>query len=69
MISRSIVTMAAFAGVLGLAACGGADDAEEPAFETADPYATDPAATTAPPAEMEMDTMGMDSMPMDTMMR
>lgn len=69
MMNRSILTMATFAVVLALAACGAGDDADEPAFETVDPYATDPAATTAPPAEMEMDTMGMDTMRMDTMMR
>ena len=68
MMNSSILKMAAFTVVLGLAACGGADEADEPPFETDDPYATDPAATTAPPAEMEMDTMGMDTMSMDTMM-
>lgn len=69
MMNRSILTMAAVAGVLGLTACGGGDDADEPAFETVDPYATDPAATTAPPAQMELDTMSRDTMRMDTIRR
>ena len=69
MMNRSILTMAALSIVLALAACGAGDDPDEPAFETVDPYATDPAATTAPPAEMEMDTMGMDTTRMDTVMR
>lgn len=65
---RSILTPAALAAFIAIAACGGGD-ADEPAFETVDPYAADPAATTAPPAEMEMDTMQMERMPMDTMGR
>lgn len=72
MMKRSIFTAAVFAGVLGLAACNGGDDElQEPGFETTDPYATDPGATTAPPAGMGMDTMGMDTTGMmgDTMRR
>lgn len=69
---RSIFSVAAFAGMLGLAACGGGDDeVQDAGFETTDPYATDPAATTAPPVGTDTTGlgMGMDTMMMDTMMQ
>jgi hypothetical protein len=66
---RSILSVAACAGMLGLAACGGGDDeVEDAGFETTDPYATDPAATTAPPVGMDTAGMGMDTNMRDTMM-
>lgn len=57
----SIYAAPLLASMLAIAACGRADEGAEPSFETIDPSATDPAATTAPPAEMEPDTIGADT--------
>lgn len=58
---RSIHTVTVLTSILAIAACGRPDEAAEPGFETIDPPAADPAATTAPPAEMEPDTIGADT--------
>jgi hypothetical protein len=62
MMRRSTYLLTLLASVIAIAACGRAEEDPQPSYETIDPSATEPAATTAPPAEMQPDTIGADTL-------